>query len=146
MASLYEPWNLLSQLQRELERKQDIGNGIPEGTSATAEWVPAVDIKEEAERYVLFADLPGVSPSTIDVGMENGILTLSGIRETEAKTNREAYKRVERLHGSFHRRFSLPDTVDSDGISARYANGVLEIIIPKKSVIQPKIIIVVSEN
>lgn len=144
MASLYEPWNLLAQLQRELERKQEIGSGIPEGASATAEWVPAVDIKEEAERYVLLADLPGVSPNSIDVSMENGLLTLSGTRETEAKTQREGYKRVERQYGNFHRRFSLPDTVDSEGVSARCANGVLEISIPKKSVIQPKKIIVVG--
>ena len=144
MASLYEPWNILSQLQRELERKQEIHNGIQEGTSVTAEWVPAVDIKEEAECYVLLADLPGVSPNSIDVSMENGILTLSGKRETEAKTHREGYKRVERLYGNFHRRFSLPDTVDSEGVTARCSNGVLEITIPKKSVVQPKKIVVVG--
>ena len=74
------------------------------------------------------------------------MLTLSGLRETEAKTQREGYKRVERLSGNFHRRFSLPDTVDAEGISARCANGVLEIIIPKKSVVQPKKIVVVGES
>lgn len=61
-----------------------------------------------SKRYVLLADLPGVSPGSIDVSMENGILTLCGERETEAKTQREGYKRAERLYGSFHRRFSLP--------------------------------------
>ena len=146
MSTLYEPWNLISQLQRELERKQEMNNGIAEGTSATAEWMPAVDIKEEPERYVLLADLPGVNPTGIDVGMENGILTLSGNRETEAKSQRDAYKRVERHFGTFHRRFSLPDTVDAEGITAKYANGVLEIVIPKKSVLQPKKIVVVSEG
>ncbi len=95
---------------------------------------------------MLLADLPGVSPDNIDVGMENGILTLSGKRETEAKTQREVYKRVERLYGNFHRRFSLPDTVDAEGITAKYAHGVLEIVIPKKSVVQPKKIVVVSEG
>ncbi len=145
MATLYEPWNLLTQLQRELERKHELGGGTPEGASATSEWAPAVDIKEEAERYVLLADLPGVSPTSIDVSMENGILTLSGERETEAKTQREGYKRVERLYGSFHRRFSLPDTVDAEGIAARCANGVLEIVIPKKSLVQPKKIVVTGE-
>lgn len=146
MATLYEPWNLLSQLQRELERKQELGAGLPEGASATAEWSPAVDIKEEPERYVLLADLPGVSPDRIEVSMENGILTLSGQRETEAKLQREGYKRIERVHGSFHRRFSLPDTVDAEGISARCLNGVLEIVIPKKSRVQPKKIVVIGES
>lgn len=145
MATLYEPWNLLNQLQRELERKQELG-GIPEGAAATSEWAPAVDIKEEAERYVLLADLPGVNPSNIDVSMENGILTLSGQRDTDAKTQREGYKRIERHYGSFHRRFSLPDTVDAEGISARCTNGVLEIVIPKKSVLQPKKIVVQGEG
>ncbi|MFZ4704259.1 MAG: Hsp20/alpha crystallin family protein, partial [Candidatus Methylumidiphilus sp.] len=55
-------------------------------------------------------------------------------------------KRVERQHGNFHRRFSLPDTVDAEGVSARCANGVLEITIPKKSVVQPKKIVVVGEG
>lgn len=146
MATLYEPWNLLTQLQRELERKHELGGGIAEGAAATSEWAPAVDIKEEAERYVLLADLPGVNPADIEVSMENGILTLSGSRETEAKIQREGYKRVERHFGSFHRRFSLPDTVDADGISARCANGVLEIVIPKKSLAQPKKIVVIGEG
>jgi HSP20 family protein len=91
---------------------------------------------------VLVADLPGVSPDHIDVTMENGILTLSGDRSTEAKTRREAYKRIERVHGSFYRRFSLPDTADADGISAKCTNGVLEIVIPKKVAVQPRKIVV----
>ncbi len=146
MTTRYEPWNLLTQLQRELERSQEMGRSIPEGTAATAEWSPAVDIKEEAQRYVLLADLPGVSPENINVSMENGILTLSGERDTEARSRREGYKRIERVYGSFHRRFSLPDTVDAEGISARCTNGVLEIVIPKKSLVQPKKIVVIGEG
>lgn len=146
MSVRYEPWNLLSQLQREWERGHEASHGMPESTAATAEWTPAVDIKEETNRYVLLADLPGVSTESIDVSMENGILTLRGERETEAKTRREGYKRIERVYGAFHRRFSLPDTVDAEGISARYANGVLEIVIPKKSLVQPKRIVVVGEG
>jgi HSP20 family protein len=146
MSIRYEPWNLLSQLQREWERGHEMSHGMPESTAATAEWTPAVDIKEEADRYVLLADLPGVSTESIDVSMENGILTLKGERETEAKTRREGYKRIERVYGAFHRRFSLPDTVDAEGIAARYANGVLEIVIPKKSLVQPKRIVVVGEG
>lgn len=147
MAAYYDPLNILtqlSQLQRDLDRKHELGGGIPESTSATAEWTPSVDIKEETDRYVLLADLPGVSPEKIEINMENGILTLSGEKTTEAKTQREGYKRIERVYGSFHRRFSMPDTVDAEGIGARCTNGVLEISIPKKSVIQPKKIVVVN--
>ena len=141
----YEPWSLLNQLQKELERSFEGGRGGTE-TAATAEWTPAVDIKEEAGRYVLWADLPGVSPDAIDIMMENGILTLKGERETEAKAGREALKRVERVYGTFYRRFSLPDTADAEGISARSSNGVLEISIPKKAAVQPKKIVVTGES
>lgn len=143
--SRYEPWSLLNQLQRELERSFE-GSRAGTDTAATAEWTPAVDIKEEAGRYVLWADLPGVSPDHIDITMENGILTLKGERATEAKAQREGIKRVERVFGTFYRRFSLPDTADSEGISARCANGVLEISIPKKAAVQPKKITVVGEG
>jgi HSP20 family protein len=142
--SRYEPWSLLNQLQRELERSFE-GARPGTDTAATAEWTPAVDIKEEPGRYVLWADLPGVNPDAIDIMMENGILTLKGERETEAKTQREGLKRVERVYGTFYRRFSLPDTADAEGISARCANGVLEISIPKKAAVQPKKIVVTGE-
>lgn len=140
MNTRYEPWSLLNVLQRELDRAAETGRGAAENPStvATAEWTPAVDIKEEADRYVLIADLPGVSPEQIDVTMENGILTLRGERTTEAAAQREGYKRIERINGTFYRRFSLPDTADAEGISARCNNGVLEISIPKKSQLQPK--------
>jgi len=143
--SRYEPWSLLNQLQRELERSFEGGRPGTD-TAATAEWTPAVDIKEEADRYILWADLPGVSPDSIDITMENGILTLKGERQTEATARREGLKRVERVHGSFYRRFSLPDTADAEGISARCSNGILEISIPKKAAIQPKKITVTGEG
>ncbi|HLF96918.1 MAG TPA: Hsp20/alpha crystallin family protein [Methylococcaceae bacterium] len=142
MTTRYEPWSLLNQLQRDL---MEGSRAAPaEGSVATAEWTPAVDIKERADGYVLFADVPGVRPEDIDVTMENGILTLRGSRNTEAGAAREGYKRIERVHGAFYRRFSLPDTADAEGISARYQNGVLEIVIPKRTAIQPKKIVISS--
>jgi len=129
----YEPWGLLSQLQRELAH----GNAA-EGSTATAEWAPAVDIKEETDKFVIHADIPGVKPEEINVSMEDGVLTIKGEKKTEAKTDEEGYKRVERTYGSFYRRFSLPDTANSDAISAQSKHGVLEIIIPKREAVQPK--------
>lgn len=132
----YEPWGLLTQLQRELERVRNDVAG--EGSSATAEWAPAVDIKEENDKFVLQADLPGVDPANIDVSTENGVLTIKGEKQTEAKTEKEGYKRIERTYGSFYRRFSLPDTADLDAISAVTRNGVLEVTIPKRESVRPK--------
>ena len=132
----YEPWTLLSQLQKELERSMDSGQN--DNSVATAEWIPAVDIKEEKQRFVLHADVPGVKPEAIDVSMEDGVLTIQGEKETEAKTEKEGYKRVERHYGSFYRRFTLPDSADAENISAKCNNGVLEIEIPKKEALKPK--------
>lgn len=141
----YEPWGLLNQLQKELERAYEGAAGT-EGSIATAEWAPAVDIKEESDKYVLLADLPGVKPEDIDLSMEEGVLTIKGEKKTEAKTQREGYKRVERTYGSFYRRFSLPDTANAEGISAKSRHGVLEIVIPKREAVQPKKINVALED
>lgn len=131
----YQPWGLLNQLQRELERTHS-GNGA-EGSIATAEWSPSVDIKEDTDKFVLHADIPGVKPEDIDVSMENGVLTIKGEKKTEATAEQEGYKRVERVYGSFYRRFSLPDTANSEAISAKSAHGVLEIVIPKRDAVKP---------
>ena len=108
----YEPWNIVTQLQREIERSFNPSRN--DSTVATAEWTPAVDIKEEPDRYVLHTDLPGVQPEDIDVTMEDGVLAIKGARPTEAKSESEGFKRVERTYGSFYRRFALPDTADAD--------------------------------
>jgi len=138
----YEPWGWLNQLQSELERSPIWGTN--EGSVATAAWAPAVDIKEEKDKFVLHADLPGVRPDETDVSMEDGVLTIKGEKKSEAITEKDGYKRVERTYGSFHRRFSLPDTANSEEISAKSRNGVLEIIIPKRQSVQPKKIAVTS--
>lgn len=138
----YEPFTVLTQLQRELDRfrASDEGNGH----IATAEWIPAVDIKEEDNRFVIHADIPGVNPEDIDISMENGVLTIKGEKNTEAKTEKDNYKRVERIYGSFYRRFSLPDTANNDAISATSKQGVLDIVIPKREAVKPKKINVVT--
>lgn len=141
----YEPWSLLSQLQRELERSIEGKNSSTE-TAVTADWTPPIDIKEESHRYTLWVDLPGVNPNDIEVIMEEGILLIKGVRETEANSSKEGIKRAERKSGVFYRRFSMPDTSDASGITARSSNGVLEIVIPKKAAVQPKKINVISEG
>lgn len=140
----YEPWGLLNQLQKELARSQE--DKSSEGSIATAEWIPAVDIKEEADKFVIYADMPGVKPEAIEVSMEAGVLTVKGEKESETKTETEGYKRVERTSGSFYRRFSLPDSADGNAINAKCKHGVLEIVIPKREAVKPKRINVSSEE
>lgn len=132
----YDPWSLLDQLRREMDRAYE---GREEtGISTASDWVPAVDIKEEPDCFLIRADVPGVDPKAIEVHAENGMLTIKGERESEKKEEKAGYKRVERVYGSFFRRFSLPDTADTDKISAKSNNGVLEIRVPKHEKVQPR--------
>ena len=128
----FEPWRHMHHLRNELDRLFEPYNaGGDQSSIATCDWIPAVDIKEEKDRYVLRADIPGVDPKDIEIIAENGVLTLRGNRPGETGETRAGYSRIERPCGSFYRRFSLPDTADLARIGARSAHGVLEIGIPK---------------
>jgi len=134
-------------LQDEIGRAVAGADGIADdsSSSAVAQWMPAVDVHEQADRFVIRADVPGVDPQTIDIAMENGVLTISGERksETSEQANTTA-RRTERVSGSFYRRFSLPDTADAERVEARSEHGVLEINLPKKAQLQAKKIKVVN--
>ena len=131
----YEPIDSFRRLSDHMNRVLS-GTGFgPEEDSdvVTSTWAPAVDVKEEDDKYVIHADVPGVDPKDIEVTMENGILTLRGERTSESETEKDNYKRIERTHGSFYRRFTLPDTADGDNIEAKTKHGVVEIVIPKSA-------------
>lgn len=134
----YEPFELMNQWRHDLERAFRPSNGADETRETTAAWLPAVDIKEDDGAYVLHADVPGVDPKDIEVHMENGVLTLKGERQSETRKETDKYTRVERVSGSFYRRFTLPDTADAAKVTARCANGVLEVRIPKHEKHQPR--------
>ncbi len=112
--------------------------GSDESSVVTSQWMPLVDIREEADRFVLYADIPGVDPQDIEVQMDKGLLTIKGERRAESTAETERYSRVERAHGSFHRRFALPDSADPDGVTASGSNGVLRIDIPKRPESTPR--------
>ena len=135
----FEPWSLINLLHQDLDqiagRRFGLAGSDHNGSSV-ADWVPAVDIVEEKDRYVLRADVPGVKADDIEVNMENGILSVSGERHQESTEEAQGMRRVERVSGKFYRRFTLPDTADAEEISAKSANGILEVIIPK----QPQIL------
>jgi HSP20 family protein len=133
----YEPWSVHRELLNEFNRFFDRASGDA-SSGATAEWTPAVDIEEYADRFVLYADVPGVDPKGIEVTLEKGVLTLSGTREKAVEAKGVEARRVERAAGRFFRRFSLPDTVDGEAVSAKGNNGVLEIVIPKRPAAQPR--------
>ncbi len=132
----FEPWNFIDLLHRDLDRVALRRSGVNEDT--VARWVPAVDIVEEKERFVLRADVPGVDPAEIDISTDNGVLTVAGERQVQSRSEDAGVQRVERVNGRFSRRFSLPDTSDADGITAHSRNGILEISIPKLPEVQAR--------
>jgi HSP20 family protein len=133
----YEPVSLFTQLNGEINR---LFQNSRMQTAAVPEhdWIPAVDIHEEAERYVLVADIPGVNRQDMEITLKEGVLTVKGERQAQGEKRREDYRHRERVHGSFMRQFTLPDTVDSDNISATVRDGVLEVTIPKQAQPEPR--------
>jgi len=134
----YEPWSLFDLMQRELTPYRAHRQALSDEHNTVADWVPAVDIVEEKDKFVLRADVPGVDPTEIDVSMDAGVLTVSGERHNETSEESEGLKRVERSSGKFYRRFTLPETADADGIAARSSNGILEVTIPKQPEVQAR--------
>ena len=134
----FEPWSIVDLLHRDLDRltNRRLSNGAEE--NSVADWVPAVDIVEEKDRFLLRADVPGVDPTAIEVSMDAGVLSVSGERKSESVSEHDGYRRVERASGRFLRRFTLPDTADADGITASSSNGILEVAIPKRPEIQAR--------
>ena len=130
----YEPWALVSRLQKEVDRLF----GAPLTTAAdSGAWLPPVDIHEEGNQFLLHVDLPGVDPKAVEITSDQGVLTIRGQREDTRKESREGFRRIERVTGEFQRRFSLPDSADAQNIKAKVTNGVLEVSIPKLAQVQP---------
>jgi HSP20 family protein len=127
----YEPWALLNRLHREFDQTFDTA-------TRDATWSPAVDIHEEADRFAVHADLPGVKPADIEITAEKGVLSLRGVRNFEQRKDDGHYSRVERVSGKFVRTFTLPDNVQTDAIKASFKDGVLELSIPKIAKQEPR--------
>lgn len=101
-------------------------------------WVPAFDVKERNDAYVIEADLPGVKDGAIDISLVGNRLTIAGKREASNEDRNEQYYSYEREYGSFVRSFTLPENVDTEHLSADFDNGVLSVVIPKKEAAKPR--------
>jgi HSP20 family protein len=101
-------------------------------------WIPPVDIVEEKDRILMTAELPGFKESEIEIQMEGGVLTLRGERKSETEREGRTFHRMERSYGQFVRSFTLPNNVDRDRIKANFANGLLEIELPKREEAKPR--------
>ncbi|WP_304985153.1 Hsp20/alpha crystallin family protein [Coxiella-like endosymbiont] len=128
------PRSLLSHLQQDINSLFEPFGWSTESQlwdAFSTEWSPRIDIKDMSDNYIIRADIPGVDPKDIEVSMENNVLAIKGEKETETEEKKEDFLRVERTKGAFIRRFSLPESVNSEKIKAKSKHGVLEISIPK---------------
>ena len=105
---------------------------------AAGSFVPAVDVYEDEHKLVLKLEVPGVKQEDLDIQLENQTLTVKGQRGFEAEEKEENFHRIERRFGSFVRSFTLPMTVDTGSVAAKYDAGVLSIRLQKKEAAKPK--------
>jgi HSP20 family protein len=129
----------LSNLQDELQRLFE----SPWGELARAQqflrgWNPAVDLYEDKDNIFVKAELPGLKKEDIDVSLEDGVLTISGERKGEEKTEGQETRRNERFYGQFRRSITLTSEVKADQVTANYKDGVLTITLPKVEAAKPK--------
>jgi len=110
-----------------------------EDTGFRGTWVPSVDIYEtDTHDLVLRAELPGISREDIEVTVENGTVVIKGEKKFDTEVKEEHYRRIERTYGTFHRSFTLPNTVDAAKVAAEYKNGVLTVTLPFKEEARPR--------
>src|SRR5207302_2472841 len=135
----WDPYRELSSLQDRMNRlfNASFGEGRDEALT-TSSFAPAVDVYEDEHNVTLKIEVPGIDEKDIDVRVENNTLTVHGERKFEKEEKEENYRRIERQYGSFIRSFTLPNTVDSENISADYDKGVLNIRLAKKAEAKPK--------
>ena len=140
-----QAWNPFQEFENLLERynksgARNLGTRM-ENDLNFADWAPTVDIEEDADKYLIRADLPGVDKDNIEGKLENGVLSIRGEKRSQSETGEGTrHHRRERFYGTFARSFTLPEAVRSDAIDASYKDGVLSLNIPKAEEAKPKAI------
>jgi HSP20 family protein len=139
----WEPVRELGTIQNEMNRLfntffESPAGGPGNGLQTLRRWIPAMDLVETNEDFVLRADLPGLSESDVNIELEDNVLTVSGERKAEHEERKEGYYRVERASGSFSRSLTLPEGVDPESVKASFDRGVLEVRIPKPEAKKPR--------
>ena len=137
----WEPAREISSIQNEMNRLFNTFFDTPTsngGTGPARRWVPAMDLVEAENEFVLKADLPGLSQENVSIEVEDNVLTISGERKSEEEERKEGYFRLERASGSFSRSLTLPEGVDPDGVKASFEHGVLEVHVPKPEAKKPR--------
>jgi HSP20 family protein len=138
----WEPVRELNTIQNEMNRLFNTFFDAPatpgNGPAVSRRWIPAMDLVETDDDFVLRADLPGLSEKDVNIELEDNVLTISGTRKSEHDERKEGYYRVERASGAFSRSLTLPEGVDPEKVSANFDRGVLEVRIPKPEQRKPR--------
>jgi HSP20 family protein len=132
MSLLIKPEPFMGDFDRFVNRLFDASQ------TGSQRWVPAMDLTEAEDHFVLKADLPGMSEEDIAIEVQDGTLTISGERKAEHETHEQGWYRIERQFGSFSRALTLPDGVDAEGVTAGFEDGVLTVRIPKPEERKPR--------
>lgn len=139
----WEPVNDIANLSSRMDRLFDemMGRGmrrIADEDRVRGSWSPAVNIMEKKDAIQITADLPGMKAEDVEVTVDNGVLTIRGERKLEEATEGETYHRIERVYGVFERTFTLPNSVDTTKIEAKFTNGEMVVSLPKREESKPR--------
>lgn len=133
------PWRPLRELEEWDRRFDDLwGRGLWRLPVEERGWMPAVDVFEKADKFVVKAELPGIKEEDIHVSVVGDTLSIRGEKKTETEVKEEDYYRSERSYGSFYRSIPIPSNVNADKISASFEDGVLEVALPKSAKVKPR--------
>ncbi len=139
----WDPVREIDSLQGEMNRLfatffDTPTNRSGSGNGSGRRWIPPMDLVETSDHFVLKADLPGMTEADVGIEIEKNVLTISGERKTEHEDAQQGYYRLERATGAFSRSLTLPDGIDADAVAATFADGVLEVRIPKPAQAKPR--------
>ncbi len=134
----WRPFRDIVSVQDEMNRLFNSLMSPSDRVSGVEEWIPAVDISETDDSFLVTADVPGMKAEDIKITVANNTLTLKGEKKNVREDKKENYHRIERSYGSFERTFALPSGVESENIRAKYKDGVLELRLPKTKEAKPQ--------
>ena len=135
----FDPFRDITSLREEIDRLFDTFFGRTAGiTEREVAWIPAIDLEETDDAYIVKAELPGMKKEDIKLSISENALTISGERKMEREDKGKTYHRVEMAYGKFLRTIQFPGEVDPDKAKATYKDGILTITIPKSEKAKPK--------
>ena len=136
----WSPYTPMFQLRREIDDLfgRVVGQGSGEGVQREWTWTPAVEGKHEDGKYVIRVALPGIDPKDVEVSVQENELVVKGQRDAESTNEGAHYFARELSYGAFERRFTLPEGVDANKVTAKFTHGLLDITVPEPVTLMPK--------